>query len=678
MKRFSVIALKALFILLPLYFAGCTQANNSPALIIPNTPEGINTDDDIVTLSCNYKVSSEVSQKNLAQPSASANSRAATASIPTGISYFVTAVTTDGSKTVNVPSSDIDVTNRRFTIGLQTGFEWKITVGIKNSAGKEILSDSVTKRLTPNDTLMAPNFKLKPHITEGKTGSLSLNVSCPSGYLLSVSDESSTSWSVSPDPMIANKFVVTGADVPSGTYNLVFTFTSSNRPPFITTQVVTVYDNLETNSWHSGGNALINSDDNFELTTEIADVAAANRTDFYVDGTTGGFGNDTHSGNYQAPLASIGKAFELINAVGNNTSTYNIHIKNGTSSIISSCIDISKNITVECYSEEPGDKAGTATLTATGTASGIFAINGHTLILNGLNLDGGNISNIIGIEASSGTDFTSVTINSGSIKHCCKGITINGSNTAVYLYGGEITDNINSDTTNLGAGIYYGGGYLYVKGSPKVTGNKASDNSPQNIYLAANKKITIQDALETGAEFGIMSASIPTLSAPVAFTLHYTTQNGTTHPSTYFTGDVYGVSKNSDGEATLNLSGGEITQQYYDSITLTCVKSTNTSATITSDTISKSSSSFPITYVFYAYGDDDTNLTSTYINNFTLISVRSQGTSYGSTYAAQLTGSNKNRVQLKDACPPGIYYITMGFIYNENTYTATLRVTVTE
>lgn len=678
MKRFSVKAFKALFILLSLCFAGCSQANNTPSLIIPDSAENNPyAESSVVTLSCNYKVSSEVSQKNLGRSaSVSADSRSATASIPSGISYFVTAVTSDGSKTVNVPQSDIDETNRKFTIGLQTGYEWKITVGIKNSAGKEILSDSVTKRLTPNDTLMAPNFKLKPHITAGKTGDLSLNVSCPTGYSLSVADETSTSWSVSPDPLIANKFQITAANVPSGTYNLVLTFSAAGRPPFSTTQIVTIYDNLETNSWHSGGNDLINEEDNFELTTEIVTVAAENRTDFYVDGTSTGSGNDSNSGNYQAPLATIGKAFSLINAVGNDTLTYNVHIKNGTSSTISSCIDITKNITVECYSEEPGDNAGTATLTATGAAEGIFAVDGHTFQLSGLNIDGGNLSNMVGISASSSSGFTSVTLNSGSIKHCEKGITITGSNTAVYLYGGEITDNVNTDSTNLGAGISYGGGYLYIKGSPKVTGNKASDNSPQNIYLAASKKITVQGPLETGAQLGIMTAASPTLAEPVAVTLHYTTQNGTTHPSSYFTGDVYGISKNSDGEATLNLSGGEISHKYYDSITMTCAKSTAPSTTITSDTVSKATG-LPRTYVFYAYGDDGTSLTG-YVDNFKLISVRSQGTGFGVTYAEQQTGVNKNKVQLKAACLPGIYYITMGYTYNENTYTATLRVVVTD
>ena len=218
MKRLSVKAIKALCILLPLCFAGCTQANNTPVLPGINTSGENNTSEEKpVTLSCSYKVSSEVNQKNLGTAASDSTlSRSATASIPTGITYFVTAETSDGSRTVNVPSSDIDVTNRKFTISLVTGYTWKITVGIKNSAGKEILSDSVTKSLTPNDTLMAPTFKLKPHITAGKTGNLLLNVSCPSGYFLSVSDETSTTWNVFPDPSI-NKHHITASNVPSGT-----------------------------------------------------------------------------------------------------------------------------------------------------------------------------------------------------------------------------------------------------------------------------------------------------------------------------------------------------------------------------------------------------------------------------------------------------------------------------
>lgn len=677
MKKLPVNIAKCLLVLFLLFITACVNSND-PAVFSFADSFSVH---EPINLYCNYSVSSDV-KKSISGPAASASplSRSATAAVPAGITYFVTAETTDGSRTVNVPSSDIDLTNRSFTISLITGYEWKITVGIKNSAGQEILSDSVTKRLTPNDTLMAPTFKLKPHITSGKTGDLSLYVTCPSGYSLSVSDETSTTWNVSPDPSIANKHHITASNVPSGTYNLVLTFTKAGLPPFVTTQVVTVYDNLETNIWHSGGNALI-TDGNFELTTAIVNIAAENRTDFYVDGTAGGPGNDNNSGNYQAPLASIGKAFGLINAVGNNSATYTIHIKNGTSSTISSGISISKNITVECYDTAPGDKAGTATLTVeTGsTATYIFSVQGKTFKLNGLNLDGNNVSDIVGLYVNSGAYPTTVEFNSGSIKHCRNGITMGGVVTNVYLNGGEITENVNTSTTNIGAGISINDanpGRLYVKGSPKVIGNKDSDNKPQNIYIPTNRTIQFSGALTTGAQLGITTQTPPTLLAPVEFTYHYTTNQGTTHPSTYFVGDVYGVSQNAAGEATLNLSGGSLTQQFYDNITLSCAKAASPDTTISSDTVSKATG-LPCTYQFKVLASDGTDLTSTCINNFSLISVKSMGSYYGTDYAEQLSGTSKNQVQLKSACVPGTYFITMGFTYFGITYTSTLRVVVT-
>lgn len=683
MKRLSVKAIKALCILLPLCFAGCTQANNTPVLPGINTSGENNTSEEKpVTLSCSYKVSSEVNQKNLGTAASDSTlSRSATASIPTGITYFVTAETSDGSRTVNVPSSDIDTIHRSFTISLVTGYTWKITVGIKNSAGKEILSDSVTKSLTPNDTLMAPTFKLKPHITAGKTGDLLLNVSCPSGYSLSVSDETSTTWNVTPDPVVANKYQVTASNVASGTYNLILTFTKSGVPPFITSQVVTIYDNLETNSWHSGGNDLI-TDGNFELTTAIANIAAENRKDFYVDGTAGGPGNDNNSGNYQAPLATISKAFGLINAVGldNNSIVYKIHIKNGTSETISTGIDVTKNILVDCYATTPGDKAGTATLTASTGATYIFNVTSKNLYLYGLNLDGNNVSDIIGIYANStSTDSAYVLIGSGSIKHCCNGLYLDGNLTNVYLRGGEITDNVNT-SSRIGAGISINNGsiaYLYLEGSPKVIGNMADDGSPQNFYLPTGNRIDFTGALTTGAQIGITTQTPPTLSTPAEFTRHYTTKHGTTHPSAYFVGDVYGVSQNAAGEATLNLSGGSLTQQFYDNITLSCAKSTSPNTTITSDSVSKATG-LPRTYQFKVLASDGTDLTSTNINDFSLISFKNQGSNYGSDYAEQQTGTNKNKVQLKAACLPGTYYLTMGFTYLGTTYTSTLRVVVTD
>ena len=679
MKKLSVNIAKCLLVLFPLFITACVNSND---------PAGFSFADSFsvhepINLYCNYSVSSDVKKSNSGPASsASTLSRSATAAIPAGITYFVTAETIDGPYTgVNaktVPSSDIDTTNRSFTISLITGYEWKITAGIKNSAGQEILSDSVTKRLTPNDPLMAPTFKLKPHITSGKTGDLSLYVSCPSGYSLSVSDDTSTSWHVSPDPSIANKHHITASNVPSGTYNLVLTFTKAGLPPFVTTQVVTVYDNLETNIWHSGGNALI-TNGNFELTTAIANIAAENRTDFYVDGTAGGPGNDNNSGNYQAPLATISKAFGLINAIGNDTTTYTIHLKNETYYTISSGIDISKKTIIECYNTTPGDKAGTATLAASGSVDKIFSNEfGKSLWIFGLNIDGSNISDIIGINQSGSSTNTFTRITGGSIKNCSRGIKIDIGN--LFLKDTEITDNTNWDTTLPGAGVCHTGtanGYVYVMGSTKIIGNKSSGNSPQNLYLDSGRSLVLDGPLTTGAQIGILTSTAPTLAMPTVFTTNYHNYHSTTHPSTYFVGDVYGVSKNAAGEATLNLSGGSLTQQFYDNITLSCAKTASPDTTISSDTVSKATD-LPCTYQFKVLASDGTDLTSTCINNFSLISVKSMGSYYGTDYAEQLSGTSKNQVQLKSACIPGTYFITMGFTYFGITYTSTLRVVVTD
>ncbi len=674
MKKLSVNIAKCLLVLFPLFITACVNSNDPAGFSFADS----STVQEPINLSCSYKVSSEVNQKNiLPAASDSSLSRSATASIPTGITYFVTAETTDGTRTVNVPSSDIDVTNRKFTISLVTGYTWKITVGIKNSAGKEILSDSVTKSLTPNDTLMAPTFKLKPHITSGKTGDLLLNVSCPSGYSLSVSDETSTSWHVTPDPVVANKYQVTASNVASGTYNLILTFTKSGVPPFITSQVVTIYDNLETNSWHSGGNALIN-DGNFELTTAIVNLATENRTDFYVDGTAGGPGNDNNSGNYQAPLATISKAFGLINAIGNDTTTYTIHLKNETHYTISSGIDISKNTIIECYNTTPGDKAGTATIAASGSVDKIFSNEfGKSFWIFGLNIDGANISDIIGINQSGSSTNTFTRMTGGSIKNCSRGIKFDIGN--FFLINTEITDNTNWDTTLPGAGVCHTGtanGFLYISGNTKIFGNKASDNSPQNLYLDSGRYLELDGPLTTGAMIGVLTRDPPTLSLPKTFTINYHNYHSTTHPGTYFVGDVYGVSQNAAGEATLNLSGGSITNQFYDNITLSCAKTASPDTTISSDTVSKATG-LPCTYQFKVLASDGTDLTSTCINNFSLISVKSMGSYYGTDYAEQLSGTSKNQVQLKSACVPGTYFITMGFTYFGITYTSTLRVVVT-
>ena len=110
---------------------------------------------------------------------------------------------------------------------------------------------------------------------------------------------------------------------------------------------------------------------------------------------------------------------------------------------------------------------------------------------------------------------------------------------------------------------------------------------------------------------------------------------------------------------------------------LSCAKSTSPNTTITSDSVSKATG-LPRTYQFKVLASDGTDLTSTCINNFSLISVKSMGSYYGTDYAEQLSGTSKNQVQLKSACIPGTYFITMGFTYFGITYTSTLRVVVTD
>ncbi len=438
-----------------IFFTSCSFSNDLPAI----NPLPVITDLPVkLTASFDIDSSTPKSLQNIVLQAAENTdaSRSATASMPSNIQYFVTAETLGEAVplTVNVPDDDIDETNKRFTINLRTGHNWRITVGIRDTDINEtILSDYTDKELTATNTDISHNFTLKPAITSGKNGSVYLEIKlADSGYAIDITDADNayTDWNTNLTTSGTTR-TLDIASIPSGRYVLKIKFTKANTIPFTATQTVTVYDNLKTNTWVSGGNALIDPSTN-EFLLSSAIIAAANegKKIYYVDGNTGGAGNDNNSGNINAPLQTIARAAALINAVGNSTDTYKIYVKGGTSETVANSIAIggaSANRKIELYTylTSPTDGLGAVTLTRTSAINILTINNGSQLTINGgFTFDGAELEQA-GIN-NSGT----LTMNNGIVQKCyATGILNIGT---FNLYGGSIINNRKSSVTN-GGGI---------------------------------------------------------------------------------------------------------------------------------------------------------------------------------------------------------------------------------
>lgn len=597
--------------------------------------------------------------------SGSEYSRSAQPSLPASITYYAQATNKDNSSDIII-SNDLNESTGTFSIPLKTGATWIIEVGAK---GVSALNSSITDAVLIKDTFefnpasateprVDHTFYLAPYVSENGKGylNLQLQIENPKGNKisrveivpkrdLSVEAKTTAKWnsvtnwtwnstngilsynstsvldtnSTATVPIQKNNF-------PSGVWEVAINFTDSEgQLLFSSTQIICVYDNLETKTWESSkttasSNELIKNGV-FKLTTQLVD--AYGLTDFYVGGTGA---NDDNSGSPNKPFAKISKAISVVNGINRLDKTYTIHVKNGVSETCSSPILVQSNVSIECYDASYGDRKGAATITSTSSAA-IITIEpsetgGSSLTIEGVKTGSG----WTGLKLQGNGSKQGVYINQNS-SFFMNGGEISGNNSAsangagVYvetdgyfsMSGGIITSNVSS---GLGGGVYVAenadfimkggsitgnkansGGGVYVDGAMTIggtvfiseNGTNASPSVASNIYLPTNKLININGKLQTSdanrSTIGVTTEVPPSIGNNIRFTEGYAygkqwTQNknddGTyNHPFKYFHSDVDGYSILTDptpddpntevdennGDAYLGISGGTITQK---------------------------------------------------------------------------------------------------------------------
>ena len=221
---------------------------------------------------------------------------------------------------------------------------------------------------------------------------------------------------------------------------------------------------------------------------------------------------------------------------------HSIKLKNGESDNV---INIGENATL-ALCDCNGSKADNGKITGS-KASGVniakkgaFVMYGGSISGNGTGVDvskGSSKFNMYG-GAIEGNTWHGVN-NSGTF-NMYDGVIKGNDRCGVYntkntfnMYGGSIIDN----KAEFG-GVYVENGTVNVSGDVTITGNTAKGNTT-NVYLPADKTITVSGALGTGAQIGVTTAkelaegSYLTIAKGIDYTLTDTDLNAFTGDSSY-------------------------------------------------------------------------------------------------------------------------------------------------
>ena len=157
-----------------------------------------------------------------------------------------------------------------------------------------------------------------------------------------------------------------------------------------------------------------------------------------------------------------------------------------------------------------------------------------------------------------------------------------GTSSEVTLSNCTVTGNSVTGNGNVGGGIC-NLGTLKVKGKVTVTGNTqgtGSSAAANNVYLPYDNVITVSGTLDPASRIGVTTEDKPSFGSPLVFTSGFVTPGGLVadDAGTVFCSDEgYAVIAGTDanaGEATLQASGGSMSDVFDYDVELSCLNST--------------------------------------------------------------------------------------------------------
>ena len=440
-------------------------------------------------------------------------------------------------------------------------------------------------------SVFTKDLEMRPATTGAGTAELTITLQTPSNFTtVEIDDTTHFELDLTDIATGTIKIKNTGTNIVANSYPVTVSF-YNNYDGYTTlvyqfNDIINIFNNLKTTVWVDNGNSPHLTTNAGVTTCNITDAKLLdfNKTNFYVDNSLAALGQ----GTFSIPFNSLYTAINYINAFGNNTTTYTIHIKGDNSGnrieYFGYKYSINKRITLESYLTAPGKKDGIFVIEQSGSdSSTVFEVGSGGVLTFDSN---GQNAGISGSHATKGimikANDTSVDVASGG-KFVMKGGRITaavpdnsegriylrqpavGAQTIFEMSGGAIEGFLYSTTFGL---IAETGATIKLHGKPYIY------NNTKNLYLNNGTLITVDGPFIDGALIGVTTATPPT-ATPVTITTGYGYQNNGYNagkkPGKFFRGDVYGVTDDGDpnsGEAVLAISGGSISTKVRDDITI--------------------------------------------------------------------------------------------------------------
>lgn len=334
----------------------------------------------------------------------------------------------------------------------------------KAKSGLAIVGDAINV----NETIV-----LEVNKSSTEKGGVNLKVAVPDGCLLEIDDTAKENFKCEIESDASNIFAITASGISAGVYPVTFTVKKDGEIIYIFTENINVFKILCTDTW--GGLAK-------DIPKEITQDMISNTV--YVCGTGEGWytengyesisGNDSNSGSFFSPFATIQKAVDTVIARNDFTSNFTIYLDGivrqnaaprGDGMADFSALTQDLNLTIKALS-------GTATL------------------------DANQKSRVIHVKPTSGV--LTLAMKNLIVKNGC--ISDEGGGVYFKSTGGSLTMEACEISENKTEGTSYGGGVAVRGGTVNMTdcvvrGNSAG-GSGGGIFIARDSEATISGNTE--------------------------------------------------------------------------------------------------------------------------------------------------------------------------------------
>lgn len=384
----------------------------------------------------------------------------------------------------------------------------------------------------------------------------------------SATSSKSASFNVASDgTVVINKLTSSEEKFAAGAYNLKLNFWSTTYSEqtksgglllYTLEEIVNVFSGIETNTWQ--GNSLYFTESSGKKIISISDsmIQKFLQTSFYVGKNSAVSTNpsDSNSGTFFDPFATVQKAVDRIVELENleHNPSYIIYVcsnvsggadfskLNSSLSKNSLVIDLRKSSS-SSSSTNPSIQASSQVIKMPSLTS-ISTSTNFSLSISEINLSGGSSAA------------------NGSIVEVPK-------NTTLRLIDCEIKNNLVGEK----GAVYVSGGNLFLGGKITITGNKTSGGNAANVYLATDKKITLdtfslsslRSPFDAASRIGITSQTKPSATSSKVQICAGGTSNLLPYVSSFSSDENYTIINESLG-LYLAISSGNLSVKQIDDL----------------------------------------------------------------------------------------------------------------